>query len=213
MEEKRKQFVQKHICAVTKNNKIIDAFKKTPRELFVPEDQKIYAYEDKALPIGQGQTISQPSLVAIMTDALNLQGNEKVLEIGTGSAFQAAILARLAKEVYTVEIIKPLAEHAKKTLSKLNLTNVNVFHANGTIGLPNYAPFDAIIVTAGAKKIPQPLVNQLKDGGLIVIPQGDTLNTLSLKVAKKKGSELTIEEKELVQFVPLKGKHGSFTKN
>ena len=205
----RKELVENYIkSAGVTDKRVLKAFLKTPRHEFVPIKYRIAAYLDVPLPIGEGQTITQPSLVAIMTQALELKGNEKVLEIGTGSGFQAAILSKLAKDVYTVEIIGKLAKKARKTLERLAIKNVHLEVANGSLGLENYAPYDAIIVTAAANMIPKPLIKQLKCGGRIVIPVGDTLYGQELKVGKKVGKTIKFINIEPVMFVPLHGKFG-----
>jgi len=180
--EKRKELVRNNIVPLNLEKRILKAFLQIPRHLFVPENYKDSSYEDNALPIGFGQTISQPSLVALMTALLNLKGNEKVLEIGTGSGYQAAILAKLASEVFTVERIPGLADKAKEILSEIGLKNVHVYTADGSLGLPKFAPFDAIVVTAAAKEIPNPLIHQLKEGGRIVIPVGEEFGEQELLV-------------------------------
>lgn len=191
-----------------KDKRILEAFLKTPRHKFVRKKYRDEAYLDIPLPIGENQTISQPSLVAQMTELLKLKGKEKVLEIGTGSGYQAAILSALAKEVYTVEILPKLAQKAAQTLKKLKYENVHVQIANGTLGLPQYAPYDAIIVTAGAKDIPKALIDQLKIGGRMVIPVGNQPKSQELKVVIKRKNKLEVEDIELVLFVPLIGKYG-----
>jgi protein-L-isoaspartate(D-aspartate) O-methyltransferase len=164
---------------------------------------KSYAYEDSPLPIGENQTISQPYIVALMTELLGLKGGEKVLEIGTGSGYQAAVLAEIAKEVYTIEIIKYLADSADERLHRLGYKNVTVKYGDGYQGWEEHAPFDGIIVTAAPDHIPQPLVDQLKIGGRMVIPVGDTFQELKLIVKKDKN----ITEKNIVpvRFVPMTG--------
>ena len=155
-----------------KDSKVITAMLNTPREKFVLKQDEKEAYLDCPLPIGMGQTISQPYMVALMTQCLSLEGNEQVLEIGTGSGYQTAILAKLSQLVYTVERIEELTERAKLIFKELHLENINTFIGDGSQGLKKYSPFDAIIVTAGARMIPQNLVDQLKDKGRIVIPVG-----------------------------------------
>lgn len=189
------------------DQKVISAFLNVPRHEFVPKGYQSEAYFDAALPIGEGQTISQPSLVAQMTQLLELKGGEKVLEIGTGSGYQTAILSHLATEVYTVEIVQSLAKKAQRILKKLNCTNVYVSVANGSLGLPQKAPFDAIIVTAGAVKIPRQLIDQLKENGRIVIPVGTETYSQKLLLGVKKKGKLETREIELVAFVPLIGKY------
>lgn len=190
------------------DTRVIEAFRQVPREEFVLPAYKMQAYEDIALPIEAEQTISQPSLVVQMTAMLALSGNEKVLEIGTGSGYQAAILSRLAKDVYTVERIKQLATKASKRLKRLGFNNVYVHTANGSLGLPLYAPYDAIIVTAGAQHIPQPLIDQLKEHGRIVIPVGISRSRQRLVVGMKINGTVKTLEAEPVQFVPLIGEYG-----
>jgi len=191
-----------------KDKKVLEAFLKTPRHKFVDKKYQEEAYLDIPLPIGESQTISQPSLVAQMTELLKLKGNEKVLEVGTGSGYQAAILSRLANKVYTVEILPKLAKKAAQTLKKLKNNNVRVEIANGTLGLPKYAPYDAIIVTAGAKDIPKALIDQLKIGGRMVIPVGIESGLQELKVVTKNRNKIDIKDIEPVLFVPLVGKFG-----
>lgn len=190
-----------------KNKRVIGVMKKIPRHLFVPEDIRDDAYDDRALPIGHGQTISQPYIVAIMTELLELNGDEKVLEIGTGSGYQAAVLAELVKEVHTIERIQILAEEAKKKFEKLGYKNIKVYIKDGTEGLPEEAPFDRIIITAATPEIPEPLIIQLKEGGIIVAPVGERYGQYLLK-AEKKGSELEKHYLIPVAFVPLIGKYG-----
>ena len=205
---RRRDLVENYIkLAGITDKRILQAFMDIPRHLFVPSQYRNDAYLDMPLPIGKGQTISQPSLVAVMTQTLELKGNEKVLEIGTGSGFQAAILSKLVKKVYTVEIIARLAQKAKKILEKLGIKNVQVEIANGSQGLPKFAPFDAIIVTAAALEIPKQLTDQLKEGGRIVIPQGTTPYSQQLKVGKKTGGIVQFTDIGPVMFVPLVGKY------
>ncbi|MBI4039859.1 protein-L-isoaspartate(D-aspartate) O-methyltransferase [Candidatus Daviesbacteria bacterium] len=199
----KKFLIEEYIKPNTTDPKIIQAFLNIPREEFVPPEQKDQVYLNIALPIGEGQTISQPSLVAQMTQLLGLTGYEKVLEIGTGSGYQAAILSQLAKDIYSIELLPQLAEIAKQTLNRLGYKNVHVFTGNGKQGLDEYAPYDAIIVTAAAKEIPQALVDQLKDGGRLVIPVGKDFDQ-NLKLGIKKGGQLEITDIEPVVFVPLK---------
>jgi protein-L-isoaspartate(D-aspartate) O-methyltransferase len=190
-----------------RDKRVIEVMKKVPRHLFVPEDIIESAYDDRALPIGHGQTISQPYIVALMTELLELKGDNKVLEIGTGSGYQAAILAELVKEVYTIERVEPLAEEAKRRFEKLGLKNIKVYVKDGTEGLPDESPFDKIIITAATPDIPQPLVEQLKEGGIIVAPVGERYSQYMLK-AIKKGKELERSYLIPVAFVPLIGRYG-----
>lgn len=186
---------------------VLDAMKKVPRHKFVPKDLEASAYEDCALPIGGGQTISQPYMVAIMTEKLGLSAGAKVLEIGTGSGYQAAILAEIAGEAYTIERIPSIAERAKKIFDELAYKNIKVIVGDGTLGLPEKAPFDGIIVTAGAPSIPKPLTDQLADGGRLVIPVGEAFEQ-TLTIVTKRGNKLDIEGSIGCVFVPLIGKFG-----
>jgi protein-L-isoaspartate(D-aspartate) O-methyltransferase len=153
--------------------RVLDAIQETRRDLFVPEPLQYAAYEDDALPIGEGQTISQPYIVALMTQELQLSGEETVLEIGTGSGYQVAILARLARRVVTIERIETLSDRARRVLSQVGVTNVEYLVGDGTLGNPERGPYDRIIVTAAARAIPEPLYEQLKPSGLLVAPIGD----------------------------------------
>ena len=187
------------------NKKVLEVMNKVERHKFVPSNLVSDAYDDSPLPIGHGQTISQPYIVALMTQSLKVNENDKVLEIGTGSGYQAAVLAELVKQVYTIEIIKELANSSKNRLNKLNYTNVKVKHADGYFGWKEYAPFDAIIITAAANHIPPPLLKQLKDGGKLIIPLGSTLWFQTLTLVTKKGDELETEFITGVRFVPFTG--------
>ena len=178
------------------------------RHEFVPADERRFAYLNRPLPIGHGQTISQPYIVAVMTDLLGPAPEQRVLEIGTGSGYQAAILAELVKEVYSIEIIEPLGEEAKQRLSSLGYQNVSTKIGDGYYGWPEEAPFDAIVVTAAANHIPPPLIRQLKVGGRMVIPIGSQFMTQQLLlVTKGEGNEITTRQILPVRFVPLTGKH------
>jgi len=202
--ERRERMVESQIQARgVKDNLVLDAVRKVPRHLFVAEGLREVAYTDGPLPIGEGQTISQPYIVALMTELLGLKGGEKVLEIGTGSGYQSAILAEIAKEVYTIEIICPLAEMAEKRLKEMEYKNITVTCADGYQGWTEYAPFDAVIVTAAPDHIPQPLVDQLKIGGKLVIPVGELFQELVVVTRTEKGIE---KEKNIpVRFVPMTG--------
>jgi len=183
------------------DKEVLRVMRKVERHRFVPTSLQSLAYEDMPLPIGQGQTISQPYIVALMTELLELKGHEKVLEIGTGSGYQAAILAELAGQVYTIEILALLAERAQELLNELGYKNIKIKRADGFLGWPEQAPFDAIIVTCAAREIPQALIEQLSEGGRMVIPQGDAYQELKLLV-KVDGK---IKEHSIipVRFVPM----------
>ena len=191
-----------------KNKKVLDAMRKVPRHLFVTEDRIDEAYEDCPLPIGYGQTISQPYMVAIMTELLNPDENKKILEIGTGCGYQTAILAEICKEVYTIERIPELTEIAKRNLKRLGYNNVNFKTGDGTLGWEEFAPYDGIIVTAGAPKVPESLKAQLsKDGGILVIPVGSKFTQSLLRITRKENFFDT-EEFFYCAFVPLVGEEG-----
>lgn len=178
------------------------------RHRFVPDDLQSRAYENRPLPIGHGQTISQPYIVALMTDLLELEAGDVVLEIGTGSGYQAAILSRLVKQVYSIEIIPELAKSASKRLNRLGFDNIEVQNRDGYYGWQEHAPFDAIIVTAAISHIPPPLVQQLKPGGVLIIPVGPVFQVQQLSLVKKSPEgELTTRQILPVRFVPFTGKH------
>ena len=184
--------------------RVLDAMLAVPRHLFVPEAQRAWAYADSALPIGHEQTISQPYIVAFMTQALRVQPGDRVLEIGTGSGYQAAVLAALADTVYTIEILPPLAARAKATLERLGYANVRVRTGNGYLGWPEQAPFDRIMVTAAPGEVPPALVQQLKIGGLMAIPVG-TL-TQELRILRRTATGTETLSTLPVRFVPMTGK-------
>ena len=186
-----------------KDERLLKAMLKVERHKFVPEEIQRFAYIDRPLPIGEEQTISQPYIVALMTELLKLDGNEKVLEIGTGSGYQAAILAELAREVYTIEILEPLAKKAEKLLQNLGYENITVKCGDGYIGWEEHAPFDAIIVTCAPPYIPQPLVDQLAEGARMVIPVGTTWQ--ELKLIEKLNGQIKIFDTIPVRFVPMTG--------
>lgn len=186
-----------------KDSRVLEAIKKVPRHLFVPENLQNLAYNDEPLPIGSGQTISQPYIVAYMTEILELKQDDRVLEIGTGSGYQAAILAELVDSLFTIEILPQLSKNAAEILKKLEYENIYFKIGNGFYGWPENAPFDAIIVTAAPEKIPQPLIDQLNEGGRMIIPVGDFFQELYLM--RKTDSGIKKEKKLPVRFVPLQG--------
>ena len=190
-----------------KDKRVLWAMSIVPREKFVLKENEKEAYLDCPLPIGTGQTISQPYMVALMTQCLSLEGSECILEVGTGSGYQAAILSKLAKMVYTVERLKILADRAEKIFKELEIKNVKVVGGDGTNGLKEYSPYDGIIVTAGAPEIPQSLINQLKERGRIVIPVGNSFSQ-DLLLGKKEKGKLKIQNYGGCIFVPLLGKYG-----
>jgi protein-L-isoaspartate(D-aspartate) O-methyltransferase len=189
------------------DQRVLAAMQIVPRHLFVPASWRAQAYEDMPLPIGHQQTISQPYIVALMLEALELTGTERVLEVGTGSGYQAALLGWLAQHVYTVEIIPELAQSAREVLSQLGYENVEVVAANGSIGWKAGAPHDAIIVAAASPAVPQPLVEQLQEGGRLVLPVGDLVAQVLLRVRKQQGKIVT-EDLGDCAFVPLVGEEG-----
>ncbi len=191
-----------------KDRRVIEAILKVPRHAFVAEALAAQAYSDSPLPIGEKQTISQPYMVALMTELLELNGREKVLEIGTGSGYQAAILSLLCARVYTVERIVSLAGRARKVLDSLGYSNVNVKVDDGTIGWENEAPFDAIMVTAGSPGVPPGLVEQLAPGGRLVIPVGDQFSQVLIRVRKREDGSIVEEQSVGCRFVRLVGKFG-----
>lgn len=193
------QIERRHIM----DRQVLEAMRTVPRHLFVPREYRAEAYRDGPLPIGKGQTISQPYIVAIMTELLAIDSTSKVLEIGTGSGYQAAVLAEISDSVYTIEIIPELAQRADRLLDSLGYVDIHVKAGDGYLGWPEAAPFDAIIVTAAAPRIPEPLVEQLKTGGRMVIPVGDFSQELMLLTKSDDG----VVEKSIipVRFVPMTG--------
>jgi protein-L-isoaspartate(D-aspartate) O-methyltransferase len=186
---------------------VLAAMLTVPRHEFVPEELRSRAYEDAPLPIGGGQTISQPYIVAAMTSALRLQPGGRVLEIGTGCGFQAAVLSHLAKEVFTIELRPELASAASEKLARHGYHNVHVHCGDGTLGLPEFAPFDGILVAAAAPEVPEPLLAQLAEAGRLIIPVGDTDNQ-ELQLVEKHAGVFSTKMLEGCRFVPLVGHHG-----
>jgi protein-L-isoaspartate(D-aspartate) O-methyltransferase len=192
-----------------KNDAVLAAMMTVPREEFVAEQLRVSAYEDHPLPIEAGQTISQPYIVAYMTERLELSAEDRVLEIGTGSGYAAAILSRIVHTVYTVEHFGNLARKAVQRFEKLGYTNIHVLDADGTLGWPEHAPYDAIVVTAGAPEVPAPLLEQLAEGGRLVIPVGDNAYLQNLvRVRRRSDTDYSREVLCAVRFVPLVGSAG-----
>jgi len=205
-EKKRKLMVERDLKGRDiRDKKVLEVMGKVPRHLFMDEYLRDRAYGDYPLPIGEGQTISQPYVVALMTEALKLKSTDRVLEIGTGSGYQAAVLAEIVKEVCTIEIRKGLAEKAEKRLKELGYRNVRVKYGDGYFGWEEYAPFDAIIITASANHISPPLIKQLKENARLIIPLGSTVYYQTLTLAIKKKGELELEQLTAVAFVPMTG--------
>ncbi len=184
------------------DTRVLAAMGEVPREVFVPEAQKPNAYADGALPLSHGQTISQPLMVAMSVEALQLHGHETVLEIGAGSGYQAAVLSKLAKKVYAIEIIPELVDHARQVLQSLGIDNVEILCADGRKGWPEGAPYDGIVVAAAAEEVPAALIDQLQDGGRLVIPVGSKWGQ-SLQTLRKRGDKLETEDLCRCVFVPL----------
>ena len=207
----RRKMVQQQLRSIG-DDRVKDALSRIPREHFLGGVMKSRAYEDGPLPIGQGQTISQPLIVARMTELLDLHGDEKVLEVGTGSGYQTAVLAVLARDVVSVERIGELARAARKRLNELGLTNVTVLKSDGTMGRSDYAPFDAVLVTAGAPDVPARLVEQVRVGGKVVIPVGDSATQTLRRLVRQPDEDgevrWTEETLDQCRFVPLIGRFG-----
>jgi protein-L-isoaspartate(D-aspartate) O-methyltransferase len=207
-EEQRNRMVNEHLLGRDiRDPLVLEAMRSVPRHLFISPEYAMHAYADSPLPIGNDQTISQPYIVALMTQLLNLQGGEKVLEVGTGSGYQAAILGSIADEVHTIERIPSLARQAETTLRQIGMKNVIVHIGDGTRGWADCAPYDRIIVTAAAPRVPRALFDQLVDGGLLVIPVGGRGNQ-TLQRLQRKGQDYENEIIVPVAFVPLKGDFG-----
>jgi protein-L-isoaspartate(D-aspartate) O-methyltransferase len=201
----RAQMVDEQIASRgVRDERTLVAMRKVPRHLFVPPEMVGQAYDDHPLPIGHGQTISQPYIVAFMTEALGLRGGETVLEVGTGSGYQAAVLAEIAARVYSIEIVAPLAAEAGERLKRLGYGNVEVRAGDGYLGWPEAAPFDAIMITAAAPRIPEPLQAQLKEGGRLILPVGDEWQELVL--VTRRGAQYEERRVLPVRFVPMTGK-------
>lgn len=201
----RKRMVEEQIAyRGVRDKRVLEAMESVPRHLFIPEEARSYSYYDQPVPIGYGQTISQPYIVAFMTELLQTGNNDVILEVGTGSGYQAAVLARLVKQVYSIEIIKDLGEEARQRLKQLGYANIEVMIGDGYKGWAEHAPFDAIIVTAAAEHIPQPLIDQLKAGGRMVIPVGGIYAVQDLMLITKDASSKVVKESIIpVRFVPL----------
>ena len=204
----RKRMVERQIALRgVKDARLLAVMESVPRHCFVPADNLSWAYADAPLPIGRGQTISQPYIVALMTELLSLRGDERVLEIGTGSGYQAAVLGQLAAEVHTVEVIPELAMDARETLTNLGYTNVHVHIDDGSCGWPEAAPYAGILVAAAAPFVPQPLLDQLAEAGRLVIPVGSP-GFQQLELWTRTGQEFNRQVNLAVAFVPLRGKFG-----
>jgi protein-L-isoaspartate(D-aspartate) O-methyltransferase len=203
---RRQQMVERDIAGRgIIDRSVLEAMLKVPRHLMVPRDLKNRAYADHPLPIAEGQTISQPYVVALMTEALELKPGDRVLEIGTGSGYQAAVLAEIVDQVYSIEIREKLADSARRTLKKLEYDNVEVKYGDGYYGWEERAPFDAIIITAAANHIPPPLIKQLKEGGTLILPLGSTVYYQMLTLVTKKEGQIVVRQMDSVRFVPMTG--------
>lgn len=202
----REEMVKTQIEARGISNKAtLKAMRKVQRHHFIPENMIKYAYSDKPLPIGNNQTISQPYIVAYMTASILPKSNMKVLEIGTGSGYQAAVLAEVVSKVYSIEIIPELAQKSGSILKKLGYKNVTLKTGDGYLGWKEFAPYDAIIITAALNHIPKPLIDQLKNDGVLIMPVGENGKTQSLKLLKKRGNRISEKSLMLVRFVPFTG--------
>ncbi len=206
--EKDVRETSNYIDMTALSSDVMDAMRSVRRHEFVPERQKRYAYQNRPLAIGHGQTISQPYIVALMTELMNVSSTSRILEVGTGSGYQAAILGKLVNQVYTIEIIEPLGLRAKKTLKRLNYSNIKFQIGDGYYGWIEQAPFDAIIVTAASSHVPPPLLKQLKPGGRLIIPVGSKFLTQQLLlIVKDNGGRVKTRQILPVRFVPLTGEH------
>jgi protein-L-isoaspartate(D-aspartate) O-methyltransferase len=208
-QEQRTQMVREQLMTLErdiKNDRVLEAMRNVPRHEFVPPSMRERAYEDGPLPIGHGQTISQPFIVAFMTEAIDPKPGERILEVGTGSGYQAAVLAAMGAQVFSIEIVKPLGEEARETLKRLGYDKVQVRIGDGYLGWPEEAPFDAVIVTCAPENIPQPLIDQLKVGGRMIIPVGEEGGRQELYLLKKQADGLKKTSVLPVRFVPMTGK-------
>ena len=210
-DEERKKMVEKLVYfGYLKNKAVIEAMEKVPRHLFVPPDLQEEAYDDRPLPIGEGQTISAPHMVAMMCEALELEENNKVLEVGAGSGYHACVIAHVVKKgkVIAIERIKKLAEKAEENMKRAGCERIKIVTGDGTKGYAEEAPYDRILVTAAAPEIPQPLITQLKPGGILLIPVGSRFSQDLLRIRKISEDKITKENLGGVVFVPLIGEHG-----
>jgi len=206
-ERARASMVAKQIVGRgVKNPKVISAMTAVPRHRFIPESLQAQAYADYPLPIGEGQTISQPYIVALMTEWLELKSIDRVLEVGTGSGYQAAILSKIADAVYTIEIKKMLYQHATEVLQSIGYAGIHTRHGDGYFGWKEAAPFDAIVITAAVDHIPPPLLAQLNDGGRLILPLGNPFHYQNLTLVTKKGDDYTVKQITGVLFVPMTGR-------
>lgn len=211
-EEDRRRMVERQLAGPGRgimDERVLKVMGEVPRHEFVSKDYRHEAYADRPLPIGYGQTISQPFIVAFMTEQLKPKKTDRVLEIGTGSGYQAAVLSALVKEIYSIEIVEPLAKQAAEVLKRLNYENVKVKAGDGYKGWPEHAPFDAIIVTCAPDHVPQPLVDQLKEGGRMIIPVGKTSGNQELYLLEKEKGEVVRRAVLPVRFVPMTGEAGA----
>ncbi len=209
LKQRRQVMVREHLEAGgIRDPKVLAAMRKVPRHEFVPAEWRDRAYDDRPLPIGEDQTISQPYIVAFMTEQLALKPGERVLEIGTGSGYQAAVLAELVKDVYTIEIVEPLGKRAAETLKRLGYARVHTRLGDGYRGWPEAAPFHAIIVTCAPDAVPKPLIEQLAEGGRMVIPVGEAGGSQQLIVLRKENGKLVTQRTLPVRFVPMTGEAG-----
>jgi protein-L-isoaspartate(D-aspartate) O-methyltransferase len=205
---RRAEMIDKQLCRRgIQDQAVISAMLAVPRHAFVPAELQAQAYDDLPLPIGSGQTISQPYIVAAMTAALHVKPGDRALDIGTGCGYQAAVLSKLAQEVFTIENLPELASAASERLARLGFSNVHVHCGDGTLGLPEFAPFDAILVAAAAPAVPEPLLAQLAEGGRLIIPVGDT-DSQRLQLLEKRGGSFSKTGLEGCRFVPLVGRYG-----